>query len=1743
MRRFFPVRQFRFIRCAAVMTSLMLVMSIVVVSPSRPVDGQSYGPAPNQRARKVKPVPPVKGKPPIDLPNLDEIRTHPQAHPQVRPAIPSSVRSKHKPLPSRSAGNVSLSGAADESRPKRRGNHARRDITNSPILLPTNITYAHRALARMDPFNQSGNQLQARDCEWGLTLLSLPGRAGLDLGLTLSYSSGVWTKVRNSLNFDEDQDTISPGFRLGFPTIGEAFLDIQANVNARVMVTSAGRRVELRQVAAGVYESADSSYLRLTEGTNDHLTLQTPDGTQILYARYGTAQPGYVWQATKVQDRNGNYISITNQQLTGDILMITDTLGRQINFLYDDNANLNAIVQSWNGATHYWATFGWGAPLTINASSLNGAVGMMPVDPIAVLREVNLPDGSHYAFDYTPAGQVNTVHYYGSDNAQRSYQAYDYDNSTNDCPRLQQMRLWAQNWTGIDGIPNEVTTVYGVDGDGGHRLTLPDGTVYKEFYGGAQNWQRGLVTQTKSYAMVTAANSDSDPNPTWEKKTTTAYVQDGTAADYATNPRVSETNIYDRGGNHRRTTIDYWPLNLVPIALPETVTEYGADGVSPERFSQHFYKWDNVYMDKHIIGLPAADYVFNGAWQVAAKTTYDYDAGNLESLSPVPMQYESPGFGRGNLTSVTRWDATDAENFDKRIITATYGYDMAGSLSFTRDALEHKQSLSYTDAFSDETNRNTFAYPTVLTDADGYQTFTKYDFNNGLQTFVQTPKPDTEVNVAGPIQTFTYDDALRLVHVTNDVNNAFTHYYYGPNWSATLSTVNDFNSLGYAAQVFDGAGRLIQTASDNPAQTSSNGVAGYRAQWTSYDLMGRMTRQSNPAEITSSWVPTGDDSSGLYFTYQSYDWKGRAATTTNQDGTQKYISYEGCGCAGGEVTTQTDEMGRRQRVYADVLGRQWKTELLNWDGSIYSTTVSVFNARDQVSAVNQYTGAAPYEATSTNESASCPSGSCQQTTMGYDGYGRLQSKHLPEQRDESNNPTYTTWTYKPDDTIESVRDGRGAITTYVYNYRHLVKETHHTAPSGITPAINPTATVTFAYDGAGNRKSMTDGLGSMSYSYNQLSRLTSETRTISDPANPPVNGATRTISYDYNLVGELTRITDPTNASIYYSYDSVGHLADSTRGLAVTGSAFGGVTTYASNIQYRAFNHVKSLTYGNSKVLTAAYDNRMSVSSFEVAGLLKKSYQRYADGAASFIQDQMAANSKFDRAYNYDHAGRVTSALSGAEARAGAPTDDRPYNETLGYDAMGHLATRAVRQWNRDVSSTPATFVNNRNSSFRYDADGRVMISESGTYVYDAAGAIVSFGDSAPYMTDQVMDGDGRRVKAVQGHYDDQTGQWITDSQTYYLHSTVLGQPLTELTGAGEKQTTYVYANGSLLARQSFLGTSEWVTWEHRDPEGASVRVTDAAGQEAGLPGELDPLGSNAGLAKPFSRQAPRSSGQLVPFRGLPEMNTAGRGCVLDGIETDCYLAYELSMNGAVESKYTGDSPSRPESISDTPIYGRFCVTASGGGKVVTTCTTEITGYVPGPQLQTHAADRPQNPGLTPQQTKARNLLGECGVQALLDTLSYSEDANYNTVVKGTVLKAPGHPELVGKTNVTVPNFSGHPNILVQAGRWQSTAAGRYQFLHRTWTALGLPSFSPSNQDIGAVMLMQRRGMITPLLNGDVEQAIENGNAEWASLPGSPYGQGTRSMNSLRKVYDRSFLNCVEAMHEIHQGLRDDNGV
>src|SRR5207237_1246068 len=90
-----------------------------------------------------------------------------------------------------------------------------------------------------------------------------------------------------------------------------------------------------------------------------------------------------------------------------------------------------------------------------------------------------------------------------------------------------------------------------------------------------------------------------------------------------------------------------------------------------------------------------------------------------------------------------------------------------------------------------------------------------------------------------------------------------------------------------------------------------------------------------------------------------------------------------------------------------------------------------------------------------------------QKSASYDGYGRLQSRHAPAQ-DAGRNITYA---YNPDDTLASVTDARGAVTTYSYNdNRHLVTGVSYTAPAGITT----TPSVTFTYDAAGNRTRMDD---------------------------------------------------------------------------------------------------------------------------------------------------------------------------------------------------------------------------------------------------------------------------------------------------------------------------------------------------------------------------------------------------------------------------------------------------------------------------------------------------------------------------------------------------------------------------------------------------------------------------------------------------------------------------------------------
>jgi YD repeat-containing protein len=695
-----------------------------------------------------------------------------------------------------------------------------------------------------------------------------------------------------------------------------------------------------------------------------------------------------------------------------------------------------------------------------------------------------------------------------------------------------------------------------------------------------------------------------------------------------------------------------------------------------------------------------------------------------------------------------------------------------------------------------------------------------------------------------------YDAAGRISRIDNLSSGAWKYWAYPDRQDAvqTLTTINSTATPYYQITVVDGAGRLRAQGGDLPNVTGQ-----YWGQFTFYDVMGRATQTSNPAEINSIWTPVGEDAAGWVWTQQAYDWKGRPTLTTlpSTDGGQtsptKLITYGGCGCAGGEVVTLRDEVGRQQRMTADVLGRAWKSEVLNWDGTtVYSTTTNSYNARDQITSAIEQVGT---------------SGTSQTTTLTYDGYGRLKTQQSPAQT------ASTQYSYNPDDTTNTVTDGRAIVTTFGYNNRQQVSAISYNHQTGIAQ----TPSITFGYDAAGNRTSMADGSGSVSYQYDQLSRLTSESRQFTGLSG------TYTLSYGYNLSGELTSVTDPDGKVVNYGYDNTGKMTN------ITGTSFAGVTSYVSNLKYRAWGAVKEASYGDSTVLSANYNSRLQPTDFSVSNTLTKHYEYNADGRLRYSKNN--SGDRFDRSYTYDHVGRVIAAFSGPEARGQADTDVRPYRLIYQYDAMNHLTSLDGRWWSGQAPSQGGSYSNDKNVSWFYDADGRLTSSGETQYSYDAAGRATSItGEEGDLQQTQVFDGTGTRTMLdSQQVTHNENGTTTTESKTqYFITSSVLGGVVTELDQNGNKERTFVYQGGEILAWQQKSGSTETMTWEHRDASNASVK--------AGVAAELDPLGMNAGVINPFPSHSTRPPLQEArTYPGFADM-MSGSQCRVDGIDTPCSL-------------------------------------------------------------------------------------------------------------------------------------------------------------------------------------------------------------------------------------------------------------
>lgn len=104
-------------------------------------------------------------------------------------------------------------------------------------------------------------------------------------------------------------------------------------------------------------------------------------------------------------------------------------------------------------------------------------------------------------------------------------------------------------------------------------------------------------------------------------------------------------------------------------------------------------------------------------------------------------------------------------------------------------------------------------------------------------------------------------------------------------------------------------------------------------------------------------------------------------------------------------------------------------------------------------------------------------------------------------------------------------------------------------------------------------------------------------------------------------------------------------------------------------------------------------------------------------------------------------------------------------------------------------------------------------------------------------------------------------------------------------------------------------------------------------------------------------------------------------------------------------------------------------------------------------------------------------------------------------------------------------DYSDHPRQLIALPAYgiSSTAAGRYQFLSRTWDDLvrrfDLPDFTPNSQDAGALALIRQCKALNLVHAGRVAEAVHSCRRIWASLPGAGYGQREVATAELVDVY------------------------
>ncbi len=343
-----------------------------------------------------------------------------------------------------------------------------------------------------------------------------------------------------------------------------------------------------------------------------------------------------------------------------------------------------------------------------------------------------------------------------------------------------------------------------------------------------------------------------------------------------------------------------------------------------------------------------------------------------------------------------------------------------------------------------------------------------------------------------------------------------------------------------------------------------------------------------------------------------------------------------------------------------------------------------------------------------------------------------------------------------------------------------------------TDHSSPVKTVNFTYDALGNILTYNDGTTSAVYTYDDLSRKTSE----------EINYGTFSLGYDYEYFanGLKKTFTGPDGETIEYSYDENNRTA----GITIPGQGQITYNTYQWNSPTR-------VTLPGGSTTDYTYDPLMRLKTLTAKdpGQNPVVTRDYTYSPASNITAKNTEHGNYT--YQYDNLYRLTEAINPTVA-----------DEEYTYDPLGNRLTSAntTGTWSYNTNNELTGY---DNVSYIYDANGNTTNKTNGTsetkYIYDTEDRLTEVRDGADALiATYYYDPFGRRLwKDVDG------------TRTYFLYSDegLIG----EYDSTGTEIKTYGWAPGSQWSTDPlFVKTGSTYYWYRNDHQGTPQKITSTNG-------------------------------------------------------------------------------------------------------------------------------------------------------------------------------------------------------------------------------------------------------------------------------------------------------------------------